>query len=64
MVINRKGVKIGIVGFCIVRRGCNEDYYNSGLAATPYTKKKALKITKALASRVPIFYYYENMKRI
>ena len=56
MVINRKGVKIGVVGFCIVNEGCNEDYYNSGgLAATPYTKKKALKITKALASKVPFF---------
>ena len=25
MVINRKGVKIGIVGFCIIIKGCNED---------------------------------------
>jgi len=55
MIIEANGVSIGIAGFCLVEEGCGKNSTKDlKLQPTPYSKNKALKITKALASKVDI----------
>ena len=53
MIMKVNGVAIGIAGFCLVEDGCGyNDTKGLNVQPTPYGKKMALKITKALAAKV------------
>ena len=53
MIMEVNGVTIGIAGFCLVEEGCGyNDTKGLKIQPTAYGKKMALKITKALKTKV------------